>query len=154
METGNFWNCPEEEIRMPQLASTVPFRRVGHKVQILLVTSKKKGDWIFPKGNIDTGDTPATAALKETWEEAGVLGDLVEPPVTQYPIDSKEPGKMVTVFLLCVREVGKDWPEKSVRKRRWVPLEKAEKVLAKSQLKEILPRIEEAIQAEICISGA
>jgi 8-oxo-dGTP pyrophosphatase MutT (NUDIX family) len=43
---------------------------------VLLMTSRDTGRWIIPKGNIDAGATPAKAAEKEAYEEAGVKGTI------------------------------------------------------------------------------
>lgn len=48
--------------------------------QVLLVTAKRNSrNWIFPKGHIEKGETAEAAALRETKEEAGVVGKLVGP---------------------------------------------------------------------------
>ena len=41
----------------------------------LLLVSAKKG-WIVPAGGIDPGETAIQAAIRETHEEAGALGDV------------------------------------------------------------------------------
>ena len=38
-------------------ASAVPFRRAGGRVEFCLVTSASSGQWVFPKGLIDPGET-------------------------------------------------------------------------------------------------
>ncbi len=40
--------------------------------RILLVRERADGLWAMPGGYVDVGDTPAEAAVRETWEEAGV----------------------------------------------------------------------------------
>jgi ADP-ribose pyrophosphatase YjhB (NUDIX family) len=40
--------------------------------RILLVRERTDGLWAMPGGYVDVGDTPADAAVRETWEEAGV----------------------------------------------------------------------------------
>jgi 8-oxo-dGTP pyrophosphatase MutT (NUDIX family) len=48
--------------------------------EVLLVTAKRNSrNWIFPKGHIEKGESPEAAALRETQEEAGVVGKLVAP---------------------------------------------------------------------------
>lgn len=34
--------------------------------------------WQMPQGGVDDGEAPRDAALRETWEETGITGDLVE----------------------------------------------------------------------------
>jgi len=61
-------------------AGGIVFRRHDRDLSILLVTSKKiAGNWIFPKGHVEPGETEAAAALRETHEEAGVEGQIVGP---------------------------------------------------------------------------
>ena len=61
-------------------AGGIVFRGHDRDVSILLVTSKKvAGNWIFPKGHVERGETEAAAALRETHEEAGVDGELLGP---------------------------------------------------------------------------
>ena len=62
---------------VPQAGAIVYRLEAGH-VYLLLVRSKKDPRmWVFPKGHIDPGETPAVTALRETEEEAGVTGELI-----------------------------------------------------------------------------
>jgi 8-oxo-dGTP pyrophosphatase MutT (NUDIX family) len=61
-------------------AGGIVFRGHDRDVSILLVSSKKvAGNWIFPKGHVERGESEAAAALRETQEEAGVDGELLGP---------------------------------------------------------------------------
>jgi 8-oxo-dGTP pyrophosphatase MutT (NUDIX family) len=60
-------------------AGGVAFRRVGDRVEILIVRIGDPGRWQLPKGIVDAGESPETAALRETLEEGGVQTELVAP---------------------------------------------------------------------------
>lgn len=45
--------------------------------QVLLVTSSRRPDnWIVPGGGVEPNEDPATTAVREVLEEAGVIGTL------------------------------------------------------------------------------
>jgi len=62
--------------RMLTQAGAIPYRMADGKLEVLLVTSRETGRWVIPKGHIDDGMTPQTAASQEAWEEAGVTGEI------------------------------------------------------------------------------
>ncbi len=68
---------------VPEFAAAIAYRRSGPGVELLLVRSSS-GKWTFPKGKVDSGETPAHAAAREALEEAGVTGDVAEEPLTTY----------------------------------------------------------------------
>lgn len=56
-----------------QVAGTVPITRDG---RIILVSASRKTEWILPKGGWDTDETKEECAVRETFEEGGLLGRL------------------------------------------------------------------------------
>ena len=52
------------------------YRVQKDKVQVLLITSRRRKRWIVPKGWPIDGSTPSSAALQEAFEEAGVEGKV------------------------------------------------------------------------------
>jgi 8-oxo-dGTP pyrophosphatase MutT (NUDIX family) len=60
-------------------AGGIVFRQEGDGVSILLVRAKRDpSKWIFPKGHIEPGETARGAALRETKEEAGIVGQAID----------------------------------------------------------------------------
>ncbi|MDA3961099.1 MAG: NUDIX domain-containing protein [Planctomycetota bacterium] len=55
-----------------QAAGTILRRRTPKGDRWLLLQSSKHGEWGFPKGHLDPGETLAQAALRETVEECGI----------------------------------------------------------------------------------
>jgi 8-oxo-dGTP pyrophosphatase MutT (NUDIX family) len=43
----------------------------------LVILKRFNGVWLFPKGHIDPGETPETAALREVREESGLIARIV-----------------------------------------------------------------------------
>jgi 8-oxo-dGTP pyrophosphatase MutT (NUDIX family) len=56
-------------------AGIIVFRRDGAECLFLLILSKltKRPLWEFPKGGVDDGETVMQAALRELFEETGIL---------------------------------------------------------------------------------
>jgi len=113
--------------RVPQ-GGAIVFRRESDRLRVLLVRSKKDPSiWVFPKGHIDPGETAAETALRETWEEAGVRGELGAPVGAPLEFDSgKEP---VSVQYFVVR-AGEERPSPEGRDKQWLPIDEALTTLA------------------------
>ncbi|MEM7296487.1 MAG: NUDIX domain-containing protein, partial [Pseudomonadota bacterium] len=60
------------------------YRVTDNRVQILLVTSRRRKRWIIPKGWPEWGQTPAEAAATEALEEGGVKGQVSDAPLGIY----------------------------------------------------------------------
>ena len=99
---------------VPQ-AAAIPVR-AG---RVCLVTSRNGKHWVIPKGCQEHGKTPEQIALQEAWEEAGLMGVLKRDPVGSYVYEKAGNRYHVTVFLLHVTEVARDYPECGWRTRRW-----------------------------------
>jgi len=104
-------------------AGSIVVRLDTKEPQVLLVTAKRNPrNWIFPKGHIEKGETPEEAALRETREEAGVVGDLIAPAgILEYGFLGAK--ARVEYFLVQFRrEAG---PPEDGRQRTWCRLEDA-----------------------------
>lgn len=113
--------------RVPQ-AGAIVFRHEDDRLRVLLVRSKKDPSiWVFPKGHIDPGETAAETALRETWEESGVTGDLGEPIGAPMEFDSGSRPVSVQYFVVHARDE-EDSPEG--RDKQWLSIDEALTTLA------------------------
>jgi 8-oxo-dGTP pyrophosphatase MutT (NUDIX family) len=101
---------------IPQ-AAAIPVR----DGRVCLITSRSGKRWIIPKGILDAGKTATEIALLESWEEAGLTGALRPAPVGTYLYEKYGGTCHVTVFVMDVSAVADDWPERSQRRRAWLP---------------------------------
>jgi hypothetical protein len=56
-----------------QVAGTIPITRDG---LIVLISASRKKEWILPKGGWDTNELKEECAMRETYEEGGLVGLL------------------------------------------------------------------------------
>ncbi len=85
---------------------------------VLLITARRSGRWIIPKGNIEKGMSPAESAAKEAWEEAGVSGHVDETAIGTYRYKRPSGVHEVHVFPLRVDQVFDEWQEMHLRQRQ------------------------------------
>ena len=103
--------------------------------EVLMITSrnsKSHESLIFPKGGWEEDETSENAAIRETWEEAGVVGEI-ERQLGSFSFQSKRAktkgyadGACVCwVYVMKVLKVKDDWPEMGNRVRRWLSFDEA-----------------------------
>jgi 8-oxo-dGTP pyrophosphatase MutT (NUDIX family) len=109
--------------------------------QVCMVTSSSGRRWVIPKGMIDPGQTAGEAALNEAWEEAGLVGVLASEPAGSYLYDKYGRTHHVTVFVMHVKEMANDWPERDVRKREWVDPGEAVERIEERGLRDIIEAV-------------
>lgn len=123
----------------------IPLKKVGTKINLLLVTSSTRGRWILPKGNLERGENHKDACLREAYEESGAWGRVLEhlPIETKITSQAKGPIKSMRVvyYPLLLEELRATWPEEKKRRRRFVDLEEAEEFLDKKEFKEVINHI-------------
>ncbi len=114
------------------------YRVKDDKLQICLVTSRRSGRWIIPKGWPMDGETPMDAAATEAFEEAGVEGKIASRPIgvfSYYKVRSEaEMPCLAVVYPLRVKKMKNRWPERKERKRRWVSRKKAAQMVHDPEL--------------------
>ncbi|MGE3841154.1 MAG: NUDIX hydrolase [Vicinamibacterales bacterium] len=106
-------------------AAVIPFRVRNQRVEVVLVTTPGGKRWVFPKGSLDEGEQSSDAAVRETEEEAGLLGELEHRPLGRYQFIRARQVYEVDVYLMQVTVELDSWMESKLRRRRWLPAEDA-----------------------------
>lgn len=125
-------------------SAVIPFRLRTGKLEVLLITSRNKKNWIIPKGIIEIGLSPQQSAVKEALEEAGVSGNLIDKLFDEYTYEKWGGKCRVKVYLLHVEKVHKNWEEKNIRGRKWLSINKAIKKINKKELVKLLTLFNES----------
>lgn len=128
-----------------QFAALV-YRVKSGEVQFLLITSRRSGRWIIPKGWPMLGMKPADAAAQEAWEEAGVIGTASDTCLGLYSYYKQRDNSKKDVTLPCLAMVypvkalklKTDYPEAGQRRRKWVSRKKATKMIQEPELIQII----------------
>jgi 8-oxo-dGTP pyrophosphatase MutT (NUDIX family) len=112
--------------------------------RIMLVTTRGSRRWIIPKGWPIRNLTAAATAVREAYEEAGLVGSVVgEQPVGCYRYEKRRNARKTTlcevaVFLFAVQRQLRNWPEKAERETRWFAPAEAAALVASAELGDLL----------------
>jgi 8-oxo-dGTP pyrophosphatase MutT (NUDIX family) len=107
--------------------------------KLLLITSRNSKSWSLPKGRLEISLSPVEAARREAFEEAGVVGRMSMRSQGSFSHRNSRGGKFrVRVFKMHVQRELSNWPEKGERRRRWVSIEAALKMIANPSLRRLV----------------
>jgi 8-oxo-dGTP diphosphatase len=113
-------DAPNDLIRA---AGGIVYRFVpGGRVEFACIYREARGDWTFPKGKIDPGETFEQGALREVLEETGMICEVVRFAGTTNYTHRKGRPKIVAYYLMSVKE-GEFAPNEEVDELVWTPLE-------------------------------
>ncbi|XWS37550.1 hypothetical protein CRYUN_Cryun19dG0053200 [Craigia yunnanensis] len=95
-------------------------------IEVLVISAQNGQGMLFPKGGWEKDESMEAAAIRETLEEAGVLGNI-ECKLGKWSYKSKRQSIFHEghMFPLLVKQELDRWPEKNIRKRKWVTVSKA-----------------------------
>jgi 8-oxo-dGTP pyrophosphatase MutT (NUDIX family) len=132
---------------IPRQVAAIPMRlsRKG-KPQVLLLTSRRRGRWVIPKGWLMRKLSPADAAAREAYEEGGIEGRMLHAePIGRYRYRKGDRPKIgeirVQVFLMHAKRQLREWPERDERRSRWVRPHRAAAMVEEPGLAILLMRV-------------
>ncbi|MCB1503051.1 MAG: NUDIX hydrolase [Bauldia sp.] len=119
-------------------SGVIPYAIVEGQPTFLLITSRQRGLWIFPKGRIPEGVEPWESARREAHEEAGVEGEVAIRPIGSYRAWKTRGMRRfvieVDVYPLRVVHQHDAWRETAERHRHWVTLAEAVRLITDKQI--------------------
>ena len=125
---------------------SIPFDVIDNQIALLFVTSQTRGRWVLPKGLAKQGETPHQTCERESFEEAGISGIVMEDFPITLPIQRKNTDQAnavpVTYYPLLVEQQSKDWPEIDKRERHWALLSEVDEVIEHEDLQALVSQFE------------
>ncbi|MBU1031903.1 NUDIX hydrolase [Patescibacteria group bacterium] len=115
----------------------------NNKGQVLVTQHSQNKHWSFPKGLIDSGQTPEEAALREVKEEGGVKAEIIDKIGYSkyiYSLNGEKIFKVVTYFLMKYISGDPKDHDWEVEEAGWYEPEDALKQLTFNQDKELLKK--------------
>lgn len=122
----------------------IPVRRTEQGWEFFLV-QHHTGNWSFPKGHQEAGESGEQTARRELTEETGIQDvdlHLAEPFVEEYTWEQKGKNnhKVATYYLGLVGDHVITIQQKELNDGRWIPAQEAEEVLTFAAGQAILRR--------------
>jgi len=122
-------------------AGAIPYSLVDGQVAVLLITSRRTGRWIFPKGGLMEGLDPHEAAAQEALEEAGVEGVVGDMPLGAWRTIKRRGVRVkpieVDMYPLRVTQQHDTWEEQAQRRRHWAGLREARQLRSEPYLADL-----------------
>lgn len=139
--------------RRPDLevsAGGIVFRLSEQGTQYLLIKDSY-GNWGFPKGHLEDGETPAEAAERETAEETGLAQLVLRGPIRVIDWHFRFRGRHIHKychFFLFESADGEPSPqvEEGITAFRWEPLDQALEALSYDNARGVLKRAGEMVR--------
>jgi 8-oxo-dGTP pyrophosphatase MutT (NUDIX family) len=142
------------EVVVPIQSGALPWRRKGRKkAEVLLVTGRRSGRWMIPKGWPLPGKSLAYSAAQEAFEEAGIKGKVDPRPIGTFRHVKQHVllGELevdILVHPLAVKRELADWPEKGERSRKWFAIDEAATQVDSDELRNLIVQFGKSLQAK------
>ncbi|XP_061339969.1 nudix hydrolase 18, mitochondrial-like [Gastrolobium bilobum] len=131
-----------------QVVGCIPYRYKSNgtqekELEVLVISAQKGHGMQFPKGGWETDESMEQAALRETIEEAGVVGSVESKLGNKWYYKSKRQPTIheAYMFPLLVSKELDNWPEMNTRKRRWLTVAEAKEICPYAWMKEALDEL-------------
>ena len=137
------------ERREETSAGGIVFRLERGKPRYLLIRDSYR-NWGFPKGHLEPGEEPATAAVREVGEETGLRSLLVRGLIETIDWDFRFRGQAihkVCHFFLMESRRARTSPQRAegITACRWMSFDEAQRRISYRNAREVLRRAHEMV---------
>jgi 8-oxo-dGTP pyrophosphatase MutT (NUDIX family) len=141
---------PQTRAREEVSAGGVVVRRDDDRMLFLLIRDSYR-NWGFPKGHVEDGEEPATAALREVKEETGIVQLELRSELQTIDWYFRFRGRLihkVCHFYLMETVRAHTSPQRSegITACRWEPYDRATELISYENAREVLRRARDVMQ--------
>lgn len=138
----DFAESPDEytiECLYESSCGAVVFNDNGSERKYLLIRNKRSAHWGFPKGHIEPDETPKQTAIREVYEETGIMVDLLPnfKEISKFTIQGKIE-KDVIIFLAKTDKTDCTMQQEEIDEIGWFDFDNALNTLTYDNDKRIL----------------
>lgn len=139
-------------------AGGIVFRRTGVEPARFLLIRDSYGNWGFPKGHLEDGESPADAARRETGEETGLDRLLLQGPIRVIDWHFRFRGRHIHKychFFLFESPNGEPCPqvEEGITDCQWRTLDEALDLLSYDNARGVLKRAGEMVRTLVAVGA-
>ena len=131
--------------------AALAFEPRGSRTRYLLVTSRRTGRWIFPKGAPEPGERGWETAAREAREEAGVVGTGLEEEVGRFrDLKIREAWTQplrITLYPVRIESLLDHWEEAGDRRRILASIGEAACLLSAPRMVDLCLRFHDRLLA-------
>ena len=131
--------------------AALAFEPRGSRTRYLLVTSRRTGRWIFPKGAPEPGERGWETAAREAREEAGVVGTGLEDEIGRFrDIKIRETWVqplLIVLYPVRIERLLDRWDEDTERRRLLVRVGEAISLLSTQETVDLCLRFHDRLLA-------
>ena len=127
---------------MKPRALCLAFRERKGRLEVLLINSRKHGEWRIPGLKVPKRRLPRETAAVAGFRQAGVTGALSANSIGR--LQSGKKARTALVFGLQVSEIHRDWRRRKIR-RKWFTLQKAARRVRDPQTAAVILGLEQLV---------
>lgn len=123
-------------------SGVIPYRIKKKELQILLISTRSGNNWTIPKGIIEDSLEDSESAIKEAFEEAGLIGNIDETITWQFRFRKWGGICDVKLYPMIIDKELDEYPENEIREKKWLSVKDAIKRVKFEQVKDFILELE------------